>query len=194
MGGRGDRLGRPAFREGRGHFSAMLRGAWRVLAPRGLFFCRLASSIGIGDRVRSIGNGRYRLPDGSDRYLVDEPRSARVDRAARRRPRGSDQDHGRAGSAGDDDLGRAKALTAFDRGERRWTTSGHCCATPWQPWPTARPRRCATRPRGLRRFRQARQRCQAPRCERRCRCWPTCATFSTGRCRSRRVSRWPRSG
>jgi hypothetical protein len=51
----------------------MLGGAWRALAPQGLFFCRLASSIGIADRVRPIGNGRYRLPDGSDRYLVDEP-------------------------------------------------------------------------------------------------------------------------
>src|SRR5258705_8322078 len=32
------------------HFSAMLRGAWRVLRPGGLFFCRLASSIGIEDQ------------------------------------------------------------------------------------------------------------------------------------------------
>jgi SAM-dependent methyltransferase len=54
------------------HFAAMLRGAWRVLAPRGLFFCRLASSIGIADRIRPLGDGRYRLPDGSDRYLVNE--------------------------------------------------------------------------------------------------------------------------
>src|SRR5215472_9946602 len=28
-------------------FAAMLRGSWRVLRPGGLFFCRLASSIGI---------------------------------------------------------------------------------------------------------------------------------------------------
>jgi SAM-dependent methyltransferase len=54
------------------HFASMLRGAWRALAPHGLLFCRLASSIGIADRVRPIGHGRYRLPDGSDRYLVDE--------------------------------------------------------------------------------------------------------------------------
>jgi hypothetical protein len=39
-----------------------------------VFFCRLASSIGIEGRVQSLGNGRYRLPDGSDRYLVDEGR------------------------------------------------------------------------------------------------------------------------
>ena len=55
-------------------FEAMLTGAWRVLAPRGLFFCRLASSIGLETQVVPIGEGRYRLPDGSDRYLVDEER------------------------------------------------------------------------------------------------------------------------
>lgn len=54
------------------HFEAMVRGAWRALAPGGLFFARLASIIGIEDRVTPHGNGRYRLPDGSDRYLVDE--------------------------------------------------------------------------------------------------------------------------
>jgi SAM-dependent methyltransferase len=56
------------------HFLAMLRGAWRLLAPGGLFFCRLASSIGIEGRVRPLGGGRFALPDGSDRYLVDEAR------------------------------------------------------------------------------------------------------------------------
>jgi tellurite methyltransferase len=58
-----------------GHFQAMLWGAWRRLAPGGVFFCRLASSIGWeGDpRLQPIGGRRYRLADGSDRYLVDEP-------------------------------------------------------------------------------------------------------------------------
>jgi SAM-dependent methyltransferase len=56
------------------HFEAMLDGAWRVLAPGGLFFCRLASSIGMVSEVRRLGatGRRYRLPDGTDRYLVDE--------------------------------------------------------------------------------------------------------------------------
>ncbi|HZT77897.1 MAG TPA: class I SAM-dependent methyltransferase [Vicinamibacterales bacterium] len=53
-------------------FDAMLRGCWRLLKPGGLFFARLASSIGLEDRVRPLGGGRYRLPDGSDRFLVDE--------------------------------------------------------------------------------------------------------------------------
>jgi tellurite methyltransferase len=53
-------------------FEAMLRGMWRVLASGGLFFCRLASTIGMESRVRPAGRGRYALPDGTERYLVDE--------------------------------------------------------------------------------------------------------------------------
>jgi SAM-dependent methyltransferase len=53
-------------------FMAMLEGTWRVLKPGGLFFCRLASSIGIESQVRRISGRRFALPDGSERYLVDE--------------------------------------------------------------------------------------------------------------------------
>jgi tellurite methyltransferase len=53
-------------------FEAMLRGAWRVLKPGGLFFCRLASSIGIEKQVTRVAGRRFLLPDGSERYLVDE--------------------------------------------------------------------------------------------------------------------------
>jgi SAM-dependent methyltransferase len=55
------------------HFAAMLHASWRVLRREGVFFCRLASSIGMADRMHPLGGGRYRLPDGTDRYLVDEP-------------------------------------------------------------------------------------------------------------------------
>ena len=55
-------------------FERMLEGTWRVLRPHGLFFCRLASSIGMAARMRPVGNGRFILPDGSVRYLVDEAR------------------------------------------------------------------------------------------------------------------------
>ena len=54
-------------------FTAILRGSWRVLRPGGLFFCRLASSIGMEHAVTPIAGRRHRLPDGSERYLVDEP-------------------------------------------------------------------------------------------------------------------------
>lgn len=55
------------------HFEAMLHAAWRVLRPGGVFFARLASTIGIEEQVRPIAGARFRLPDGSDRYLVDAP-------------------------------------------------------------------------------------------------------------------------
>jgi len=52
-------------------FLAMLGGTWRVLRKGGLFFCRLASSIGIEGRVERLAGRRFRLPDGTERYLVD---------------------------------------------------------------------------------------------------------------------------
>jgi 2-polyprenyl-3-methyl-5-hydroxy-6-metoxy-1,4-benzoquinol methylase len=61
------------FARDHAHFDEMLQGTWRVLKPGGLLFCRLASSIGMAGRMRPIGGGRFRLPDGSERYLVDEP-------------------------------------------------------------------------------------------------------------------------
>jgi tellurite methyltransferase len=59
------------FARDHAHFDAMLAASWRAVAPGGLFFCRLASSIGMDDRMIPIGDGRFRLPDGSIRYLVD---------------------------------------------------------------------------------------------------------------------------
>jgi tellurite methyltransferase len=59
------------FAEDDRHFERMLLELWRVLAPGGLLFARLASSIGIEHRLaRPVG--RVRLPDGSDRYVVSE--------------------------------------------------------------------------------------------------------------------------
>jgi len=60
------------FSRDEAQFHAMLQEIWRVLRPGGFFFARLASSIGIETRIRPLGNRRYRLPDGSDRFLVDE--------------------------------------------------------------------------------------------------------------------------
>lgn len=53
------------------HFDAMLRGSWRVLRPGGTFFCRVAGRAGIERDVAPLGDGRYRLPDGSERFLAD---------------------------------------------------------------------------------------------------------------------------
>ena len=54
------------------HWDAMLREMWRVLKRGGLFFARLATDIGHETRVRPLGNRRYIMPDGDERFLVDE--------------------------------------------------------------------------------------------------------------------------
>jgi tellurite methyltransferase len=53
------------------HFDRMIHGAWRALKPGGLFFCRLASTIGM--QHQHIVGRRFLSPDGEERYLVDEP-------------------------------------------------------------------------------------------------------------------------
>lgn len=53
-------------------FDRMLEEMWRTLKPGGTFFARLASSIGIETRVRPVGGRRALLPDGTERFLVDE--------------------------------------------------------------------------------------------------------------------------
>jgi tellurite methyltransferase len=54
------------------HWFAMVREMWRVLKPGGIFFARLASTVGIMEEITHIEGRRYHLPDGSDRFLVDE--------------------------------------------------------------------------------------------------------------------------
>lgn len=53
-------------------WDAMLREMWRVLKRGGLFFARLATDIGHETRVRPLGNRRFIMPDGDERFLVDE--------------------------------------------------------------------------------------------------------------------------
>lgn len=60
------------FAEDRGQFDRMLAEQWRVLKPGGVFFARLASSIGIEQLLVPTSNGRYIMPDGSERFIVDE--------------------------------------------------------------------------------------------------------------------------
>lgn len=52
-------------------FMQMLRGTWKALKPGGVLVCRLASSIGMEQQVKPVAGRRHRLPDGSERYLVD---------------------------------------------------------------------------------------------------------------------------
>src|SRR5688572_9758367 len=59
------------FAEDEAQFARMLMELWRVLAPDGLLFARLASNIGLEREVGGAGR-RVRLPDGTDRFVVDE--------------------------------------------------------------------------------------------------------------------------
>jgi tellurite methyltransferase len=54
------------------HWQRMVGEMWRVLKPGGVFFARLASSVGIEGQMMLLGGRRYHLPDGSDRFLVDD--------------------------------------------------------------------------------------------------------------------------
>ncbi|QDV06673.1 tellurite resistance protein TehB [Planctomycetes bacterium Poly30] len=60
------------FARGHAHFRSMLDATWRLVAPGGLFFARLTSSVGIEPGIRPLGDGRFWLPDDSERYLVTE--------------------------------------------------------------------------------------------------------------------------
>ena len=59
------------FAADEGQFDVMVNEIWRVLAQRGLLFARLASNIGFENVVGPAGR-RVRLPDGTDRFVVDE--------------------------------------------------------------------------------------------------------------------------
>jgi len=52
------------------HWHAMVHEMWRVLAPGGILFARLATTVGQA-RLRPLGGGRYVMPDGDTRFLVD---------------------------------------------------------------------------------------------------------------------------
>jgi tellurite methyltransferase len=60
------------FSEDEAHFGRMMIDMWRVLAPGGLFFARLASNIGLERVLGDTAGRRMHLPDGSDRFVVDE--------------------------------------------------------------------------------------------------------------------------
>ncbi|MEM9802841.1 MAG: class I SAM-dependent methyltransferase [Planctomycetota bacterium] len=66
------------FAEDDAHFDRMLEATWRLVSPGGFLFARLASSVGVADAAIAIGGGRYHLPDGSTRYLVDDDRLLRA--------------------------------------------------------------------------------------------------------------------
>ena len=61
-------------------FDALVAAMWHVLKSGGVLFCRLASSIGL-DGPSPLGDNRFLLPDGSERYLVSADRLLSTTRA-----------------------------------------------------------------------------------------------------------------
>jgi SAM-dependent methyltransferase len=53
------------------HFEAMLKNLFRLLKPGGIFFARLATTIGIEHQIEPLGGRRSRTLDGGERYLAD---------------------------------------------------------------------------------------------------------------------------
>lgn len=60
------------FAKSKTHFEEMLYAMWSRLSVGGILFIRLASDIGIENLIESIGDGVYKLPDTSTRYLVNQ--------------------------------------------------------------------------------------------------------------------------
>ena len=60
------------FADDEAHFDRMVIEMWRVLRRGGIFFARLASSIGIESRIERLHDRWHALPDGSERFLADE--------------------------------------------------------------------------------------------------------------------------
>jgi tellurite methyltransferase len=66
------------FSEDSTEFEGGISEMWRVLRSGGVFFARLASTIGVESRVTHLRDRWHRLPDGSDRFLVDEEYLSRI--------------------------------------------------------------------------------------------------------------------
>lgn len=61
------------FARSKEDFLQMFSELNRVLKPGGNLFIRMASNIGIENKIVPLGDGRFSLPDGSDRFLLTKP-------------------------------------------------------------------------------------------------------------------------
>jgi ubiquinone/menaquinone biosynthesis C-methylase UbiE len=52
------------------HFKTMFSELLRVLKPEGSLFIRVASNIGIEDKITPVSEGVFKLPDGTTRFLL----------------------------------------------------------------------------------------------------------------------------
>lgn len=58
------------FAKSHQHFQEMWNELIRCLQHGGILFVRMTSDIGLPQWLQSLGQGRYLLPDGSERYLL----------------------------------------------------------------------------------------------------------------------------
>jgi tellurite methyltransferase len=58
------------FAQNERHFEAMFSEMVRVLRPGGSIFIRMTTDVGMGNKMISLGQGRYYLPDDSERFLL----------------------------------------------------------------------------------------------------------------------------
>ena len=60
------------FAESEVHFFEMINELWRILKKDGLLFVRMTSIFGLEGLANGIGNGVYKIPDGTNRFLLTE--------------------------------------------------------------------------------------------------------------------------
>lgn len=58
------------FAESPDHFRQLFGELIRVLRPGGSLFIRVATDVGLEDKMVPLGHGRVRMPDGTDRFLA----------------------------------------------------------------------------------------------------------------------------
>ncbi|MBK9338125.1 MAG: class I SAM-dependent methyltransferase [Lewinellaceae bacterium] len=61
------------FAENEVHFGQMFGELIRVLQPGGSLFIRVATDVGLAEKMLPLENGRFRMPDGTDRFLLTKP-------------------------------------------------------------------------------------------------------------------------
>ena len=90
------------------HFEAMLRGSWRVLKPGGLFFCRLASTIGMESQFKRVQGRRFLIAGWRGTVPGGRGDARPNGRTDRRRTGRAFEDHRGARSTRDDHVGAAR--------------------------------------------------------------------------------------
>lgn len=58
------------FAKNKANFTSMWAQLYRVLKPGGTLFVRMTSSLGLESMVKESADGKYFLPDGSQRFLL----------------------------------------------------------------------------------------------------------------------------